>query len=414
MSEKPSVRSRRSFLHGAGVAGSALALGGIVSSRSGQAWSGDSDELLVGTTSPGDVSTLGTTVQHALPANAKLVKENATLGFTVVEVEADGEVNQNTVDELEDELTSYMNIDYVERNTTHETFEVAVADDPLLDEQYAPQQCNALEAWETELGSNDVTISIVDQGLDYEHPNFVERIADDPGQDFVWWFRDDPAPIFGSIEFHGTHVGGIATATTGNGEGIAGISNSEVISARALSSIGFGSTDAIAEAIQWSAEQGADLINLSLGGGGETETMRNAVQFAYENGSLPIAAAGNDGDRGASFPAAYDEVMAVSAVDSNEELAEFSQFGPEIEVTAPGVDVLSTMPGDDHAPASGTSMSCPAATGVAALGLAAADGDLTPDELRELLKSTARDIGLDEEEQGAGHVDAAAIVEEVQ
>jgi serine protease len=143
--------------------------------------------------------------------------------------------------------------------------------------------------------------------------------------------------------------------------------------------------------------------------------MKNAVSYAVNNGALPICASGNDGSGSVSYPAAYSECVAVGAVDENEQLASFSQYGDKQDVVAPGVDILSTWTeykssyGGKYNKISGTSMACPAASGVAALGLSANSG-MGPEELRQHLKDTAVDIGLSSDEQGAGRVDAANIV----
>jgi serine protease len=405
MSGNDSSAGRRSFLKGLTALGGTVALGGVGSA--GPDFSGDTTKLLAGNHyEPGSARPMSADLKQSLPSDVRVREEYQELGVMKIELPEKQSLTQSTRD-LEDRLS----VDFVEQDTIHETFATA-AQDPLFSDQYAPQQCNAPTAWDSTLGSNDVTVAVVDQGMDYEHPGFEGRFGENKGKDFVYPFRDDPSPILGFLEQHGTHVGGIASATTQDGESISGLSNSKLLSARALSGIGAGATSSIADGIRWSADQGADIINLSLGGGGETDTMRNAINYAVDNGALPIAAAGNSGERGVSFPAAYENAVAISAVNDEEALAEFSQFGPKIDVTAPGANVLSTVPGGDHTELSGTSMACPAASGVAALGAAAADGDLSPQELRELLKDSARDIGLDAEKQGAGHVDAAAIVEQ--
>jgi PKD repeat protein len=249
----------------------------------------------------------------------------------------------------------------------------------------------------------------------YDHPDLQGNFGADKGKDFVD-DDDDPYPDSMADEYHGTHVAGIAAAVTDNATGIAGISDSTILSGRCLSEEGSGSTADIAEACQWAADQGADIINMSLGGGGYSDTMKNAVSYAVENGTLPICAAGNSGEQGVSYPAAYSECVAVSAVDSNEQLASFSQYGDNLDVAAPGVDILSCWTEDQatwggkYNKISGTSMACPAAAGVAALGKTT-HPDMGPNELRSHLKETAVDIGLSDIEQGAGRVDAANIVE---
>ena len=339
-------------------------------------------------------------VERDLPSDANIVHENDNLGYIAVEVRSDG---PSTMDAVSSRIERQSGVRYVEQNTTHHAF--AQPNDPKFAQQYAPQQVRAPSAWDTTFGSEGVTVAIVDTGVDYTHPDLQSRFGSNKGSDFA---GGDGDPIAPSGENHGTHVAGIASATTDNGTGVAGMSDSTLLACRALGG-GSGSTADIADAVEYATDQGADIINMSLGGGGYTNTMKNAVSYAVNNGTLPICAAGNDGSSSVSYPAAYDECVAVSAVDSNENLANFSQYGPNLDVAAPGVDVLSTWNDSPYNKISGTSMACPAASGVAALGKAVEPG-LNATQLRSKLKNTAVDIGLSEQEQGAGRVDALNIV----
>ncbi len=340
------------------------------------------------------------TVERDLPSDANVVHENENLGYIAVEVRDDG---PSTMDAVATRIERQSGVRYVEENATHHAF--AQPNDPKFDQQYAPQQVGAPSAWDTTFGSEGVTVAIVDTGVDYTHPDLESRFGTNKGYDFAGGDGDPDAP---SGENHGTHVAGIASATTDNGTGVSGMSDSTLLACRALGG-GSGSTADIADAVEYATDQGADIINMSLGGGGYTDTMKNAVSYAVNNGTLPICAAGNNGSGSVSYPAAYDECVAVSAVDENENLADFSQYGPNLDVAAPGVDVLSTWNDSPYNSISGTSMACPAASGVAALGKAVEPG-LTATELRSKLKNTAVDIGLSEQEQGAGRVSAANIV----
>ncbi|MEF8756723.1 MAG: S8 family serine peptidase, partial [Halobacteriales archaeon] len=134
---------------------------------------------------------------------------------------------------------------------------------------------------------------------------------------------------------------------------------------------GSGSFSDIADAVEWATEQGTDAINMSLGGSSGSSTLKNAVEYAYNNGVYVVAAAGNDGlcSDCVGYPAAYDECVAVSALDENEDLATFSSTGTEVEIAAPGADVLSTTTADrgGYEQLSGTSMATPVVAGVAGL-----------------------------------------------
>lgn len=399
--------SRRSFLKtlglGLGTTGLLGAGSKTTSARSQRQRGAKPDELLVGMAPSASTAEAVASVRRELPSQAEIVHQNDALGYMAVRLSK--QTNSQTRTRLRSAFQQRSAIAYVEQNATYQVS--LTPNDTSFGSQYAPQQVRAPTAWETTLGSESVTISIVDQGVQYDHPDLTAQFGSTAGYDFV--DNDtDPYPDSLSEENHGTHVVGIASATTNNETGIAGMSNSRLLSARAFSEAGSGSTSDIADAIQWSADQDADLLNLSFGGGGYTQTLKSAVSYALNNGALPIAAAGNDSSE-VGYPASYDECIAVSAVDETEQLARFSNYGPEIDVTAPGVEVLSTVPDNSYGNLSGTSMSCPAATGVAGLGLAV-DSDLSAEGLRTRLQETAVDIGLSDTEQGAGQVDAANIV----
>ncbi len=388
---------RRSFLTLLGTATGIASLGGVASATPGREPGPKENEVLVGVAASAD--DLEGEVEQYVPGNARVVHSNDSLRYVAVKfpAQAPDHARENFIEAI----TRRENIRYGEPNATFETLAV---NDPLYSEQYAPQMVGCPEAWETTFGDSSITISVVDQGIQYDHPNLEAGYEN--GYDFVQ-NNDDPYPV-SQGENHGTHVGGIAAGGTDNTEGHAGISDCSMLSARALDDSGGGSLSDIADAITWSTDQGAEIINLSLGGGGFTQTLKNAVSYATSNGSLPIAAAGNDGQRSVSYPAAYEECLAVSALDPDGSLAWYSNFGPEIELTAPGSDVLSTVNWNDYDRFSGTSMAAPVVSGVG--GLALSQWDLSASDLRLHLQTTAEDIGLSEGEQGSGRVDAAAAV----
>ncbi|MXV60702.1 S8 family serine peptidase [Natronorubrum sp. JWXQ-INN-674] len=416
---------RRSILKAAGAFGALFGISGVASATPGREPGPRKNEIIVGVGA--SVSSAEATVESNIPSNARIVHTNDTLGYAAVKFPEDAAAQ--ATENFKQNVLQADDIEYAEDNVTFEALEMeplesgdggAVTEndastsytpnDPHLGSQYAPQQVNCEGAWEETLGDSDVTISIVDQGIQYDHPNLAANMDDSVsnyGYDFVD-SNDDPYPVSAG-ENHGTHVGGIAAGGTDNGEGHAGISNCSMLSARALGDGGGGSLSDIADAIQWSADQGADIINMSLGGGGYTELMADACSYADSQGSLLVAAAGNDYGGSVSYPAAYDTVVAVSSLDEGETLSAFSNVGPEIELAAPGGDVLSTVNWDEYDSLSGTSMASPVVAGVAGLALSAWPS-LSNDELRSHLHETAVDIGLSSNEQGHGRVDANNVV----
>ena len=261
-------------------------------------------------------------------------------------------------------------------------------------------------------------VAILDTGIDSDHPDLQANLG--AGESFA---NCGSGGFTGSCAFsgndnacneswdddndHGTHCAGVADAVD-NGEGVVGVSTSATLHAvKVLDCGGSGSYSDIAAGIEYTADQSWDVASMSLGGS-QSQVVADAAEYAYNNGVLLVAAAGNSGPCSdcVGYPAAEPEVIAVSATDSNDDLASFSSTGPEVELAAPGVDILSTLPGG-YGKLSGTSMSCPHVAGAG--GQLMANG-YTNTEARNQLGSTAEDIGLSENEQGNGLLDVAAAL----
>ncbi len=226
--------------------------------------------------------------------------------------------------------------------------------DPEYGELWGLEKIQAPAAWDITTGSEDVIIAVVDSGVDYNHPDLRANMwrkngNGEYGYDFVE-LDDDPQDLNG----HGTHVAGTIAAAGNNGEGIAGVMwNARIMAVRALDRNGQGYLSDIAEAVAYAANNGAQIINMSLGGPGNSEILREAIEKAGEqNNVLVIAAAGNESnnnDISPSYPASYDlpNIIAVAATDRDDKLAPFSNYGATtVDVAAPGVGILSTYPHD--------------------------------------------------------------------
>lgn len=257
---------------------------------------------------------------------------------------------------------------------------------------------------EGETGLNS-EISIIDTGIELDHESLAENI--EGGAAFGTTCSDCIEP-YGDDNGHGTHCAGTAGAAD-NDVGVVGVATEpDLYSVKVLDSTGGGSFSDIAAGIEWAADQGHDVASLSLGGSSGTTSLREAVQYADSQGTLVVAAAGNDGCCDTvGYPAAYDEAVAVSATTDTDEIASFSSRGPEVDIAAPGADVLSTYLDDSYDTLSGTSMACPHVAGTAAHLMA--DG-FTNHETRWVLQETAEDIDLDPNDQGHGLLDAATAI----
>jgi subtilisin family serine protease len=196
---------------------------------------------------------------------------------------------------------------------------------------------------------------------------------------------------------HGTHVAGTIAAKANNATGVAGVAfNSTLSICKALyTAAGTGLTSDVANCINWTHTRGAKVISMSLGGG-DSATLKNAVANAWKGGaatgSVLVAAAGNDGDSTLNYPAAYPEVVSVAATDHNDARASFSNANADVEIAAPGVNVLSTIPGGQYAELSGTSMATPHVSGVAGVLRQLFPAD-TAAGIRTRLTSAVDDLG---------------------
>ncbi len=289
--------------------------------------------------------------------------------------------------------------------------------DPYWKLQWGPQKIQADWAWNTTKGSSSVLVAIVDTGIDYTHPDLK---ADYVPLGYNWVYNDAyPLDDFG----HGTHCAGIIAAVLNNNVGIAGTAQVHIMAEKVLDSEGSGYWDWVAEGIVHATDQCANIISMSLGGYGDSELVHTAVKYANDAGVLLIAAAGNDNTDMKSYPAAYEEVVAVAATDQFDDKASFSNYGDWIELAAPGVSIYSTMPtypvtlnyygySMNYDYLSGTSMACPCVAGVAALAWSRYPNS-TSEFVRQWLRVTADDLGDPgfDPYYGFGRVNARKTVE---
>jgi subtilisin family serine protease len=311
-------------------------------------------------------------------ANALIEAEISKL--TVVRVR----IPQGKVAETITTLLACPGIRYAEPN-----YKAYIADtipsDPNWNVQYGLINIRAPQGWDLSTGSSSVTIAVVDTGVDFGHLDLASKIV--PGYDFV---NNDA--IAQDDNGHGTHVSGIAAAISNNGLGISGVSwGAHIMPVKVLNAGGNGTFANVAAGIVWATDHGAQVINLSLGGSNPSQVLQDAVNYADSNGVVLVAASGNSGSNFVLYPARYPQVIAVGATDSSNAHTGFSNYGPQVDLSAPGTSIYSTVIGG-YGYLSGTSMSAPFVSGLAAI-LRGIPGNSSPGVIALEMESTALDLG---------------------
>ncbi len=316
--------------------------------------------------------------------------------------------DRKTIDELK-KLGIGKLTEFIEPNYIYQTFDVP--NDPEYSQQWNLRSINIESAWDDTKGSG-VTVAVIDTGISPVPDLKTTKLV--KGYDFV----NDRIEAFDDAG-HGTHVAGTIAQSTNNAYGVAGIAyESSLMPLKVLASSGGGTVADIAEAIRFAADNGADVINMSLGGAGESKLMEEAISYAYQKGVVIVAAAGNANQNSASYPARYRHVIGVAALDSAGIKAPYSNFGAGVDISAPGGSETGKILQNTIDPQTGeavfigyqgTSMAAPHVAGVAAL--VKASGITEPDEVLSVLKQSSRAVQEDPLNHfGSGHLDAAAAV----
>ncbi len=260
-------------------------------------------------------------------------------------------------------------------------------------------QIDAELAWGTSTGSG-VKVAVVDTGIDLDHPDLRTNIAGNVN-------IINPSKTGDDDNGHGTHVAGTIAAID-NEIGVIGVApTASLYAVKVLDRRGSGFLSDIIAGLQWCVTNGMQVVNMSLGTSSDIQSFHDAVIAVNNAGIIQVAAAGNASGGPVGYPAAYDEVIAVSATNSTKTIASFSSIGPEVELAAPGVSIRSTWKGGGYNTIQGTSMAAPHVTGTVALALAIGVADV-----RTTLQATAYDLGAPGKDNfsGYGLVDAEEVV----
>lgn len=261
-------------------------------------------------------------------------------------------------------------------------------------QQWALDVMQTITAWDIFTGGDSIIIAVIDSGIDLTHEDLAPKIIS--GYNFI-----DPNLPFHDDYSHGTHVAGIAAAMTHNDLGVAGVSwGAKIMPLKILNQSGKGSIANLVKAIYYAVDEGAQIINLSLGSKWtkwpckeNMAVVEKAFQQANDAGVLLVAAAGNDGREGVNCPAAFEQAIAVGATRQSDNRSGFSNYGERLDVVAPGQSIYSTNPNNSYGYKNGTSMATPQVAGLAAL-IWSFSPDLSHREVRQIIETSADDLGI--------------------
>lgn len=319
----------------------------------------------------------------------KLKEKIADLDIEVVKVE------KNKVPEFVAKFQSQPEVEFAEPNYKATVLEITNDPGIIETKQWGMYKVKAADtegsAWNYSKSDSSIKIAILDTGIDQNHEDLTGKIVNNQ--------NCTDSPTVDDLYGHGTHVAGIAAASTNNGVGVAGLGyNALLMNVKVLGDDGSGYYSWIANCLKWAADNGARVVNMSLGAPFKSSTLENAVNYAWSKGVVLTAAAGNSGNSSPTYPAYYKNVIAVAAVNVSDEKPSWSSFGGWVDVAAPGVDIYSTFPNHsniigklNYDYASGTSMATPHVAGLAALVWSSSYGG-NSGSVRKQIEATADKI----------------------
>ncbi len=295
------------------------------------------------------------------------------------------------------------NVELVSLNTIVRAFAAVNPNDPYFSNgtQYYLSNISAPNAWGITTGTNETLMAVLDTGINYNHVDLQDKVNLTDAYDFV---NGDTDPWDDHSGVHGTTVSGVIAAATNNGVGVAGVDwNGKILPIKVLDGNGEGTVADIIEGIEWAVTKGADVVNMSFGQYSDSSILRAACTDAYTAGLVLIAAAGNGNVDDATYPAYYSNVLAVAAVDQDDERSvwggidpvtgkiQASNYGTWVEVAAPGTDIYTTYKNNNYTSTNGTSLACPVVVGAAGL-IKALDPSLTNREIMNKITNEADNI----------------------
>lgn len=337
-------------------------------------------------------------------------------------------------------LAAHPLIEYVQPNHIRHTF-LQSTNDPSLANQWALQTVQAVQAWSlvpnqyltaATAGTNRIKVAVLDTGADCSHPDFINaggsstdsalggQFLFSASRAYVATTKASPACSWQDDYGHGTHVAGIIAAATQNATGVASLGYPvQLVIMKVLDSNGSGSDSTIANGIMGATDAGAQVISISVGGPGYSQALQDAITYAWQRNVLVVAASGNSNTSSLTFPAGAQFAMGVAATDSGNNRGSFSNFGPSVDIAAPGVGILSTLPtygnamgGTGYGNLTGTSMATPfvsALAGLIALASPATTAAAIAERIQQAAMSSNGNGGWDQN-LGYGIINASNAV----
>jgi thermitase len=269
-------------------------------------------------------------------------------------------------------------------------FKALVPNDPYLEKQWALSQTPIREWWQS-TGGSGIVVAVLDTGIDQNHEDLAGKVVTEVNL--------TDSPTSDDIYGHGTHVAGIIAASSNNGVGIAGIApGSRLMNVKVAGDDGGCQASTVARGILWAVDKGANVINVSIELKEPSLELEDSINYAWSQGVVIVAAAGNEGSQSPVYPAYYKNCIAVAATKQDGTLAPLSNYGDWVDVAAPGVDIYSTLPGNSYGYKSGTSFATAYVSGLAAILFDVltdtnGDGKLN-DEVRAAIENSCQQISI--------------------
>lgn len=316
------------------------------------------------------------------------------------------------IDELVKDIDKFSFVEYAEKKELHVKFLTPNdlgANSTTGTGMWHLYKMQAQQAWDLSTGSSSVVVAVTDDAIKTTHPDLAGKFV--PGNDASDQNSTDPNPCGANDGNHGTHVAGTVGANTNNGTGVASIGFDVSIMPVKIGRCSDGALTAGYEGLAWAANNGADVINMSWGGGGSSTFGQNVCNTAFNQGSILVAAAGNDGTTSQLYPAAYNNVIAVASTTTSDARSSFSQYGTWIDISAPGSAIRSTIAsGNSYDRYQGTSMASPNVSGLLGLMKSYAP-NATNNDLINCLYSSADPVTSNAGQMGAGRINAFAALQ---